>query len=118
MNELHHYEIALTNVDGQRSVILRKRAGSVWMIAEQQPYHENCIVLEIIANAKEYAFYYRSPEHADSILLGRAECSLLATEVAGGFTGVYIGLYATGNGNKAGSPAYFDWFHYQTPAVE
>ncbi|OKP94245.1 glycoside hydrolase family 43 protein [Paenibacillus sp. P46E] len=118
MDELHHYEIALINVDGQRSVILRKRVGSVWMIAERHPYDENHIILEIIANAKEYAFYYRNPEHADFILLGHAECSLLATEVAGGFTGVYVGLYATGNGNKASRPAYFDWFHYQTPAFQ
>ncbi|AIQ52108.1 glycoside hydrolase family 43 protein [Paenibacillus sp. FSL R7-0331] len=117
MNELHHYEIALTRVDGQRSVILRKRVGSVWMIAEQHPYNENHIIMDIVANPKEYSFYYRNPEHADSKLLGYAESSLLATEVAGGFTGVYIGLYATGNGDKASSPAYFDWFHYQTPAL-
>jgi hypothetical protein len=32
--------------------------------------------------------------------------------VAGGFTGVYFGLYATGNGQPASAPAHFDWFDY------
>jgi len=45
--------------------------------------------------------------------LAKAETRYLASEVAGGFTGVYIGLYATGNGAKASQPAYFDWFRYK-----
>jgi len=32
--------------------------------------------------------------------------------VAGGFTGVYFALYATGNGKASKSPAFFDWFDY------
>ncbi|MNW16151.1 hypothetical protein D3C71_2149060 [compost metagenome] len=53
------------------------------------------------------------PEEEQLNLLGSAECSLLSTEVAGGFTGVYFGMYATGNGSKAKQPAAFDWFHYE-----
>jgi beta-xylosidase len=37
----------------------------------------------------------------------------LSSEVAGGFTGVYVGLYATGNGRPASAPAHFDWFDYE-----
>lgn len=32
---------------------------------------------------------------------------------AGGFTGVCIGMYATGNGQQSTSPAFFDWFNYE-----
>ncbi|MGY4760186.1 beta-xylosidase family glycoside hydrolase [Paenibacillus caseinilyticus] len=45
--------------------------------------------------------------------LGTGECALLSTEVAGGFTGVYIGVYATGDGRPCTVPAYFDWFEYK-----
>lgn len=38
---------------------------------------------------------------------------MLASEVAGGFTGVFIAMYATGNGTRSMSPAYFDWFDYE-----
>jgi alpha-N-arabinofuranosidase len=33
--------------------------------------------------------------------------------VAGGFTGVYFGLYATGNGQPSAAEAHFDWFDYE-----
>jgi alpha-N-arabinofuranosidase len=36
----------------------------------------------------------------------------LSTEASGIFTGLYAGLYATGNGKRATPPAYFDWFEY------
>ena len=29
------------------------------------------------------------------------------------FTGVFIGLFATGNGQHRTAPADFDWFEYQ-----
>ncbi|WNH12585.1 hypothetical protein [Thalassobellus suaedae] len=34
--------------------------------------------------------------------------------MVGGFTGVYVGLYATGKGKKGESEANFDWFEYKT----
>ena len=30
------------------------------------------------------------------------------------FTGMMLGLYATGNGHEAGAPADFDWFDYRS----
>ena len=45
-------------------------------------------------------------------LLARAS-KFLATEVAGTFTGVYFGLYATGNGTSSTAPAFVDWFDYE-----
>lgn len=113
MNERHHYELALTTIRGQRSVILRKRVGSVWMVAAEQEYAGTAIILEIHADRKGYTFGYRLSQEDPLVVLGDAECSLLTTEVAGGFTGVYFGLYATGNGHASQQPAYFDWFKYQ-----
>lgn len=113
MNERHHYELALTNIRGQRSVLLRKRVGSIWMVAAEQEYADKAIMLEVHANRKSYTFGYRVSQEEPLVVLGDAECSLLATEVAGGFTGVYFGLYATGNGQASQHPAYFDWFKYQ-----
>jgi len=37
----------------------------------------------------------------------------LSKEVAGGFTGVYFGLYATGRETEVLNKAYFDWFRYE-----
>jgi len=35
---------------------------------------------------------------------------LISTEVAGGFTGVFFGMY---NYSPNGTTAYYDWFSYQ-----
>ncbi|MFW5980931.1 MAG: glycoside hydrolase family 43 protein, partial [Halanaerobiaceae bacterium] len=40
------------------------------------------------------------------------ETRYLSSEVAGGFTGVYLAMYATGNGEETSVPADFDWFEY------
>ena len=47
------------------------------------------------------------------MVLGGGETRYLSTEVAGGFTGVYFGLYATGNGARSTTPAFYDWFEYE-----
>jgi xylan 1,4-beta-xylosidase len=44
--------------------------------------------------------------------LGEGETRYLSTEVAGGFTGVYLAMYASGNGKPCLGPADFDWFEY------
>ena len=36
----------------------------------------------------------------------------LSSETVGGFTGVYVGLYATGNGKVCTADADYDWFEY------
>ncbi|MEI2396144.1 glycoside hydrolase family 43 protein [Paenibacillus phytohabitans] len=112
MNEKHHYEIALIcNADGELKVIFRRRVGSIWNIELETPVQSPEIIFEVEATASNYTFYYSEP-HGERKLVGIGECSLLSTEVAGGFTGVYIGLYATGNGEPSVTPAHFDWFHY------
>ena len=45
--------------------------------------------------------------------VGHLNTRFLGTEVSGGYNGVIIGLYTTGNGRKCESYADFDWFIYQ-----
>jgi beta-xylosidase len=43
--------------------------------------------------------------------LGEMDAAFLSSETAGGFTGVYLALYAQGRQN--GGCADFDWFEYK-----
>jgi alpha-N-arabinofuranosidase len=70
------------------------------------------VVLAIAADEAKYAFSF-GPEDGAHETLGEGETRYLSTEVAGGFTGVYFGLYATGNGAPCSQPADFDWFDYR-----
>jgi alpha-N-arabinofuranosidase len=111
MNERFHYEIALGIRDGVKKVFVRRRIGSLWKVESEREYGQEGIILSVQADAKNYTFSYQQPG-GGSTILSSGECSVLSTEVAGGFTGVYFGLYATGNGRNSSTPAYFDWFEY------
>ncbi|OMF37767.1 glycoside hydrolase 43 family protein [Paenibacillus sp. FSL H8-0548] len=111
MNEQFHYEIALVHQAGRRNVILRRRIGSLWKESFVSEYSDSRIIFGIEADASSYRFTFAT-EVGEKHIAGEAECCLLATEVAGGFTGVFFGLYATGNGKPCQAPAYFDRFDY------
>jgi xylan 1,4-beta-xylosidase len=111
MNERFHYEIAVGIRDGLKKVFVRRRIGSLWKVESEHDYDQDAIILSVHADAKNYTFSYEQLG-GESIALGSGECSLISTEVAGGFTGVFFGLYATGNGRNAKTPAFFNWFKY------
>jgi xylan 1,4-beta-xylosidase len=119
MNPDHRYEIAVGRANGRRQVVVRQRIGPhVEAITAAAPLAgEEPVVLQVDATPTEYAFSFGvsasgSPQAATQ-QLGKALPRYLSSEVAGGFTGVYFGLYATGNGRPATKPARFDWFDYE-----
>jgi xylan 1,4-beta-xylosidase len=119
MNPDHRYEIGVGRANGRRQVFLRQRIGPyVEALTASAPLEGNePVVLQVESTPEEYAFSYgvvmsgRPP--AATTPLGKAAARYLSSEVAGGFTGVYLGLYATGNGRPASAPAGFDWFDYE-----
>jgi xylan 1,4-beta-xylosidase len=112
MNERYHYEIALTkDTDGKRKIILRRRIGSLWKVENEQEVEGTEFILYLEADPSNYTFYWSKPYNS-RCMIGSGECKHLSTEIAGGFTGVFFGLYATGNGKPCDKPAYFDWFNY------
>ncbi|MGE5551282.1 MAG: glycoside hydrolase family 43 protein [Bacteroidota bacterium] len=112
MNERHHYEIAVTRLDGEKSIIVRRRIGSLAMVVAKAAVADGPVVLGIDADPSRYRFIFHQGE-GEPKTLAEGETRYLSKEVAGGFTGVYFGLYATGNGKRSTAPAYFDWFAYE-----
>jgi len=96
-------------------VVLRRRIGS--LVAETAPrplatgMEEAGVVLAISAERDTYTFSF-GPDVEHLTPVGSGESRYLSTEVAGGFTGVYVALYATGSGVPCRGPADFDWFDY------
>jgi len=65
--------------------------------------------LLIRATELEYQFMVQQ-EGGKAELIATAFTKNLSTEVIGGFTGVFIGMYASGNGKENQNPADFDRF--------
>ena len=119
MNPDHRYEIGVRRAGGRRQVFVRQRIGPhVETITASAPLEGNePVVLQVEATPEEYAFSFgiamSGRPQAATAPLGKGLARYLSSEVAGGFTGVYTGLYATGNGQPASAPAHFDWFDYE-----
>jgi alpha-N-arabinofuranosidase len=116
MSPDHRYEIGVGRAGGRRQVFVRQRIGPyLEAITASAPLESSePVVLQVDSTPEEYAFSFGigmsgRPPVATSPL-GKASTRYLSSEVAGGFTGVYCGLYATGNGQPSTAPAHFDWF--------
>lgn len=117
MSERHHYEVFVTRRAGVASVVLRRRIGSLQaeVACKALPASDNGYVLAVQADRDKYVFQFGLSQ-AELLPLGEGETRYLSTEVAGGFTGVYFALYASGNGAPCVRPADFDWFDYRPEA--
>ena len=111
MNEQHHYEVALTRLEGQMQVIVRRRIGDLSALVASDVVETDLVELMMKAKRDTYTFSYRLH---DGVVceLASGSTRYLSTEVAGGFTGVYVGIYATSQGRGRTGPADFAWFEY------
>lgn len=109
MNEMYHYDLAVRLVNGQNSVVFRRTVGS--LSAEQtRRCSEGPVVLRIEVRPEHFRFSIEQ-NSSEVIFMGSGETHLLSTEVAGGFTGVMLAMYAFGDNET--TPALFDWFDYE-----
>jgi xylan 1,4-beta-xylosidase len=101
-NDDYFYFFGITINENQDTVIqLEKRAGSrtdsqsVILAAESVPiYYDVPVYLKIEAKGKYYDFLYSSDGENWKLLAENADGTILSTQVAGGFVGTMIGMYA------------------------
>jgi alpha-N-arabinofuranosidase len=112
-NEKNHFEIGVALKDGKRQVFFRKVLdGKMSEPVHFEPVGDGDVVLSVKAAPLSYEFFCQ-PKNGSVKKLGLALTRDLSSEKIGGFTGVFIGLYATGNGQTNTVPADFDWFEYK-----
>lgn len=78
------------------------------------PWNKTHTQFKVEARGQDYSFFYRENEEQTwAALRLNADGRVLSTDTAGGFTGAYIGLYASSNGADSSNHADFDWFSYE-----
>lgn len=112
MDNRFHYDVFISQVKGKRVINLRYTLDNLNQVLQQLPLPNGKIEIVVKGNKKLYQFYYKNA-NGSYVEIGKLNTRFLGTEVSGGYNGVIIGLYATGNGNKSKSNADFDWFKYQ-----
>jgi alpha-N-arabinofuranosidase len=110
MSEKYHYDLAVKLKEGRKVIVFRRTVGSL----KTEQTHDCAagpVVLKIEARPEWFVFSIQSNQ-SDVLELGSGETHLLSTEVAGGFTGVIIAMYAVCEAGQR-TPALFDWFDYE-----
>jgi len=113
-NNNHHYDLLIKKHKKQNIIQLRVKVGSLSYIATEKIVQGNQQKLKIEGTPQHYIFSVANPDSENYSEIGKLDTRYLATEVAGGFTGVMIGLYSTSNGVPSNAKVFFDWFDYKT----
>ena len=78
------------------------------------------ITLRVVAEHQKLLFEYGPDERNMSLLAEDIDASILSTEVAGGFVGTVVGMFAVSGGDYTERKFYadFDWFRYENTGRE
>lgn len=108
----HHMELVISKRNNKKVIVVRKNVADIKVESFKEITEDQEIYLSIVADEKNYSFYYGNTED-EFIYLDKTMTKHLATEVANSeFTGVYCGMYSSGNGEKMKEKAYFSFFNY------
>ena len=111
-NNDFHFRCVLTLEHGNTVIrLLQRRAGQEDTLGEK-PVSGRRLYVRVEAVEQDYGFYFASNPEAWETLAEKADGRILSTDVAGGFVGAYIGMYASSNGRESENVADFDWFEY------
>lgn len=111
-DDKNHYDLLITCYKGKKTVMLRKYLKDKVAEVNYQEIPDGEIILRITSTASEYKFWILK-EGKEAQLVGTATTQDVSNEKVGGFTGVFIGMYASGNGKVNTNPADFDWFEFK-----
>jgi len=73
----------------------------------------NPVVMRVEGNNSNAEFSFGENEKSLSPMGGKVSLVMLSDEVALGFSGPFVGMYATSNGVKSTNTVSFDWFEYK-----
>ena len=115
MSNDYHCDLAVRKRDGKYFLVLKYKLGRLKHTEKEFELNSPVVQIRIKSTNKDsYCFEWDgSPD--GYVPLGDIDTGFLSSETAGGFTGVYLALYAQSNadGGAAGGYADFDRFAYR-----
>lgn len=111
MSNKAHYDIFLKQESGKKLLVVRYRLGELTYIASETAITGDEVHLQVKGDNDYYTFAY-STNGEDFRSLKKMDVRYLSTETQGGFTGIYLGLFAV-SPQRAQVYADFDNFKYR-----
>lgn len=107
-----HYSLLKSIKEGRSILRLFKTENGIHSLLAEREILAGRIYLTLQGDETGYQFYHGYHE-GEKIEIGeKLAPELLSSNVNGGFTGAYIGMYATSNGMESQNHADYDWFMY------
>lgn len=107
----HHIRFEKRVMDNHSIVRVIQCEQSRDTIVAQCTIEDGPVMLRIVNRGSKADFYYEQKGKILNVCEDIA-MQLVSTEIAGGFTGCTIGMYASSNGVASSSYADFEWFFY------
>jgi xylan 1,4-beta-xylosidase len=111
LNNGAHFDLLIKQSGGKRVVVCKLRFGSVIHESNEVGLKPGPVKLIIKGESANFVFLYAQGNDTPKEII-KVMSRYLSSETVGGFTGVYVGLYATGNGKPCSANADYDWFEY------
>jgi len=111
LNNGSHFDIMINKKEGKRILLIKLQFGQTLYKSEEIVLQPGPVKLRVSGKKSTFTFSYAQGNDAFTEI-ETVDSKFLATETVGFFTGVYVGLYATGNGKVSTANADYDWFEY------
>ena len=120
LNNGSHFDIMINKKGNKRMLLVKLQFGQTIYKSKEIELKSGPVKLKVKGEKTTFTFSYSQGdnEYTD---IETVDSKFLSSETAGGFTGLYVGLYATGNGQPSTANAYYDYFDYEvneTPVVQ
>lgn len=112
LNNGSHFDIMINKKDEKRILLVKLQFGQTLYKSEEIVLQAGPVKLRVSGKKSTFTFSYAQGNDAFTEI-ETVDSKFLATETVGFFTGVYVGLYATGNGKASTANADYDWFEYK-----
>jgi len=114
--EKHHYDLAVCNKDEKKTVFLRLCIGDAVQVVREMEFGAGCKTasLRIVSDSLLYKFYAKCG--GEEVFMGEAGTKYLSSEVAGGFTGVVMAMYAVNKEDNDDKWAVFSRLQWKQQA--
>jgi len=111
LNNGSHFDLLIQKKEAQRILVVKLQFGQTIYSSEEISLKPGPVKLRVSGQKSTFTFSYAQGDEKFKAI-ETVDSKFLATETVGFFTGVYVGFYATGNGQVSTSNADYDWFEY------
>jgi len=112
VNPDYYYACSVKKQHKQKSCVLTRQIGDIHYVQNSLPIKAGeTLKIKIRGGTDHYKFYISTT--ANYKTLGKAQTKFLSPEINGSWTGVFLMLFASGNGRKCKTPALFSFNKYQ-----